>query len=189
MKFRDSGMPDEQTWNTFFDPMSILGQMEITPDIKTLIDIGCGYGTFIIPASGIAGQIVGVDIESKMIDACAEKLNDYGIKNIELVCGDISTVATLNFLDKYKGNVDYITLFNILHCERPHDLLNNAYDLLNVNGKIGIIHWINGETPRGPAMEIRPRPETIIGWAEKTGLTLIKEINLPPYHFGLIFKK
>ena len=189
MKFRDSGMPDEQMWNTFFYPINILSQMEITSDIKTLVDIGCGYGTFIVPASGIVHQIVGVDIESEMIDVCAKKLNEYGIKNVELVCGDISTEATLNFLAKYKGNVDYITLFNILHCECPQELLNNAYDLLNVNGKVGVIHWMYGETPRGPEMEIRPKPKVIIDWAEKAGFTLEKEIDLPPYHFGLIFSK
>ena len=189
MKFRDSGMPDEKTWNTFFYPINTLSQMEITSDINTLVDIGCGYGTFIVPASEIVRQIVGVDIESEMIDVCARKLTEYGIKNAELVCGDISTEATLNFLNKYRGNVDYITLFNILHCEHPQELLKNAYDLLNINGKVGVIHWVYGETPRGPAMDIRPKQKDIINWAQKTGFTLIKEIDLPPYHYGLIFNK
>jgi hypothetical protein len=44
-------------------------------------------------------------------------------------------------------------------------------------------------TPRGPSMEIRPTPETIIGWATKTGLSLEKYVELPPYHFGLVFIK
>ncbi|HVI40596.1 MAG TPA: class I SAM-dependent methyltransferase [Anaerovoracaceae bacterium] len=190
MKFRDSGMPNEQIWNTFFDPRSILRQMEVTANIKTLIDIGCGYGTFLIPASEIiAGHIVGVDIESEMIGVCAQKINEYDIKNAELICGDISTEVTLRSLDKCKGNADYITLFNILHCEQPQELLKNAYNLLNINGKVGVIHWIYGETPRGPALEVRPIPETIIDWAEKAGFVLTKKVDLPPYHFGLIFKK
>lgn len=190
MKFRDSGMPDELIWNTFFDLRTVLNQMEITAGIKTLIDIGCGYGTFVIPISEIiGGQAVGIDIDQEMIDICTRKIKERGIKNIELICGDISVNATLHPLIKYKGDVDYITLFNILHCEYPQKLLKKAYNILNINGKVGIIHWIYGKTPRGPLMEIRPKPETIIDWAEKAGLTLTRKIDLPPYHFGLIFNK
>ena len=32
-------------------------------------------------------------------------------------------------------------------------------------------------------------PEDIIKWASKVGLTLKKQVELPPYHFGLIFQK
>lgn len=190
MKFRNSGMPDEQVWSAFFDPSGVLRQMGVTGSIRTLIDIGCGYGTFMIPASQIiTGQVVGIDIECEMIDTCAQKLPEQGIKNVELLCGDISAEATLKSLAKFKGTVDYVTLFNILHCEHPQELLKNVYDLLDIGGKTGVIHWIYGQTPRGPSMEIRPKPEAIIEWAGKTGFALAKKIDLPPYHFGLIFQK
>lgn len=190
MKFRDSGMPDEQMWDAFFDPRKILCQMEVTAGIKTLIDIGCGYGTFIVPASKIiGGRAVGIDVDKEMIGVCEQKIITYGIRNAELICGDISEGATLKSLNKYKGDVDYITLFNILHCEYPQELLKTTYNLLNINGKVGVIHWIYGKTPRGPLMEIRPKPDTIVDWAEETGFTLTKKTDFPPYHFGLIFKK
>ena len=190
MKFRDSGMPDEQVWDAFFNSRSILSQMEITPSVKTLIDIGCGYGTFIIPISEIiAGQAVGIDIDKEMVEICARKIKRRRIKNIELICGDISANSTLQSLNEYKGDVDYIAMFNILHCENPQELLKTAYDLININGKVGIIHWIYSKTPRGPLMEIRPKPETIVDWAEKAGLTLTRKVDLPPYHYGLVFKK
>ena len=67
-------------------------------------------------------------------------------------------------------------------------MLGNVYDLLANDGKIGVIHWKYEETPRGPSMEIRPTPETIINWATKIGFTLVKQVELPPYHFGLIFR-
>lgn len=189
MKFRDSGMPSEQMWSSFFDQLRILSQMEIANNIELLLDIGCGYGTFLIPASQIiSGQVVGVDIEKEMINVCSQKISEFGIKNVELICEDISSASGLSTLNEYKGKVEYITLFNILHCENPQELLNNAYNLLKTSGKVGVIHWIPNNTPRGPRMEIRPKPESIIEWAEKIGLTLIKEVDLPPYHFGLVFE-
>jgi hypothetical protein len=124
-----------------------------------------------------------------MIEVCRNKLVGDNISNIELILGDISTDDTLKELEKHKGEIDYITLFNILHCEEPSILLKNIHKLLDDNGKIGITHWKHEKTPRGPSMEIRPKPEMIIQWASKVGFTLEKQVDLPPYHYGLIFKK
>lgn len=43
MKYRDSGMPNEEMWDTFFTPIEIINKMNINNQIKILIDIGCGY--------------------------------------------------------------------------------------------------------------------------------------------------
>jgi hypothetical protein len=61
--------------------------------------------------------------------------------------------------------------------------------MLEQQGKIGVIYWKYEDTPRGPSMEIRPKPEMIIEWAGKVGFTLEKQIEIQPYHYGLIFKK
>lgn len=190
MKYRESGMPPEELWKSFFNPVDILKQMGIDKNIKTLIDIGCGYGTFLLPATElISGNVIGIDVDEKMIEFCGNKIQDTSISNVHLINGDISTVDTIEQLKKHKVEIDYIALFNILHCEKPLDLLQSVYDVLNKNGKIGVIHWKHEETPRGPSMEIRPKPETIIEWASTVGFTLKNQIDLTPYHFGLVFVK
>lgn len=190
MKYRESGMPSEQMWDMFFNPVETLNKMDINKQIRTLIDIGCGYGTFLIPATRlVSGNIIGIDFDEKMIEICRNKIQDTDASNVHLIKGDISTEDTMEKLKDYKSEIDYITLFNILHCENPLDLLQSVYDILNKEGKIGVIHWNHEETPRGPSMEIRPKPETIIEWALQVGFTLEKQIDLPPYHFGLVFVK
>lgn len=189
LKYRESGMPDETMWDTFFNPTDVLDKMNINNEVEVLVDIGCGYGTFLISMAERVKEAIGIDIDDHMISICKSKINDNNIKNIELLNGDISTAKTLNELEKYKCSVDYISLFNILHCEEPKELLENISRLLKDTGKIGIIHWKCEETPRGPSMEIRPNPEMIIDWASKTGFKLQKKVELPPYHFGLIFSK
>jgi len=111
------------------------------------------------------------------------------MKNIDLLHGDISTKQTLKALEQYKGDIDYISLFNILHCEQPLSLLNTAYQILNNYGNIGVVHWKYEKTPRGPSMEIRPTPEIINGWALKSGFVLDKYVEFPPYHYGLVLSK
>ncbi|WP_202948140.1 hypothetical protein [Sporolactobacillus vineae] len=53
LKYRESGMPDEALWDTFFRPVKILQQLGVDQKVRTLVDIGCGYGTFLIPAGGL----------------------------------------------------------------------------------------------------------------------------------------
>lgn len=190
MKYRESGMPSEELWESFFNPVDILKQMGVGKNVRTLIDIGCGYGTFLIPSIELVkSNVIGIDVDETMIEICKDKIQHTNISNIHLINGDISTEDTLEQLKDYMDEIDYITLFNILHCEKPLDLLQSVYDVLNKNGRIGVIHWKYEETPRGPSMEIRPKPETIMEWASKVGFTLKNQIDLPPYHFGLVFVK
>lgn len=187
MKYRESGMPSEQIWSTFFNPNEVLGKMGINKQVNILIDIGCGYGTFLFPAAAVVSQAVGIDIDPEMIKVCREKLKN--LSNVKLVLGDICREEISEIIGKYRGRADYITLFNLLHCEEPLVLLHKAYDFLMMNGKLGVIHWNYEKTPRGPSLDIRPRPQTIIDWATQAGFTLLKQLDLLPYHFGLVFKK
>jgi SAM-dependent methyltransferase len=188
MKYRQSGMPNEEMWEEFFDPKIILQSLEVTKDVKKFIDIGCGYGTFLIPSSKIiSGLAIGVDIDKDYLNKCQQRISDNAIENILLINGDISNLDK-DILNNLK-DADYISLFNILHCEEPVELMRNTIKLLSVGGKIGVTHWIHEDTPRGPSLDIRPTPETIIKWAKSLGLTLIKQVELPPYHFGIIFEK
>jgi cyclopropane fatty-acyl-phospholipid synthase-like methyltransferase len=187
MKYRESGMPDEQQWQTYFEPEKILVNLGVNKNINTLLDIGCGYGSFLIPAATlVGGTVTGIDIEQNMIDICKKKVIERKLQNVKLQCLDINDN---NVLSNIENHFDYICLFNILHCESPVSLLNLAYLLLNENGRIGIIHWKQENTPRGPSMNIRPSPENIINWACKANFTLVKQIDLPPYHFGIMFEK
>ena len=84
----------------------------------------------------------------------------------------------------------WIMLFNILHTKEPEKLLREAYRILQVGGKLGIIHWnYDLTTPRGPPMEIRPKPEQCIKWAESAGFNSSIKYDLKPYHYGIVMEK
>ena len=51
MKTRESGMPDESMWDSFFDPPTVLAKLGLTDECRDVVDFGCGYGTFTIPAA------------------------------------------------------------------------------------------------------------------------------------------
>ena len=187
MKVRESGMPEEEMWGGFFSPDNILKTMGISNRIKDVAEFGCGYGTFTIPtAKIITGKVYAIDIEPEMIEATKRKAREYGLSNVKTILRD--------FVSEGSGledeSVDYVMLFNILHAEEPHKLIREAYRILRPNGKLGIIHWnYDSATPRGPPMEIRPRPEQIIDWATNADFDNPVKYDLKPYHYGIVLTK
>lgn len=188
MKVRQSGMPDEKIWNDFFDIDLILNELQINGQVNNVVEVGCGYGTFTIPAAKqIKGRLYAFDIEKEMIDILQEKITTERINNIIPEQRDILTETT-GLAD---NSTDYVMLFNILHHDAPNDFFDEAYRILKPQGKIGIIHWRSDiVTPRGPSLGIRPKPTQILHWIDKRKFSIYKEpFIFEPYHFGLIFSK
>ncbi len=189
MKTRESGMPDESMWEGFFSPEQTLAKLGLTGSCRDLVDFGCGYGTFTIPAARIVRGIVhALDIEPDMIGATSRKAEEAGLDNVRVEGRDFVTLGT----GLPDGSVDYVMLFNILHCEQPEVLLRESWRALSPRGRLGIVHWnCDPTTPRGPSMDIRPRPELCRDWAKQVGfrLAIPEKIELPPYHYGWVFAK
>ena len=189
MKARESAMPDEQMWQAFFDAETALRKLGLTSACRDVVDFGCGYGTFTIPAARIvSGAVYALEIESEMVELTRCKAETARLTNVK--------VRHRDFLIEGSGlpdaSVDYAMLLNILHAEERIAILREAWRVLNGDGKLAIIHWnCDPSTPRGPSMEIRPRPEQCRSWAEQIGFELLHPglIDLPPYHYGFVFRR
>ncbi len=189
MKVRDSGMPDEEMWTGFFDPAKVLAIFGLDRGVRDLVEFGCGYGTFTFAAAEItSGTVHALDIEPEMVDVVRQKCDQAGIHNVQATVRDFVAVGT-GLAD---NSMDAALLFNILHHEEPVDLMKEALRVLKPNGMLAVIHWnYDSTTPRGPAMEIRPRPEQCIEWGREAGFRFNEQsrYDLPPYHYGLLFRK
>jgi len=189
MKVRDSGMPDEEMWDAFFSPEKTLALLGLEAGIRELVEFGCGYGTFTLAAARLArGTVYAFDIEQEMIEHVRKKLRQKGLNNVRLELRDFVADGT----GLGDDSMDMALLFNILHHDEPVALLAEAFRILRPGGIAAVIHWnYDPSTPRGPAMEIRPKPEQCIAWAEQAGFTYQPEdrIDLKPYHYGLRFRK
>ncbi len=187
MKARESGMPDEAMWSGFFTPEQTLANLGLTGSCGDVVDFGCGYGTFSIPAAqmirGTPGMVHALDIEMEMVEATRRKAKGAGLSNVRAERRDFVADGT----GLQHASVDYAMLFNILHCEQPEVLLREAWRILSPGGRLGLIHWNDDPTtPRGPSMDIRPKPEQCRDWAMAVSFRLAvpDKIDLPPYHYG-----
>lgn len=187
MKVRDSGMPDQSIWEDFFNINKILASLGVDNRVNNIAEFGCGYGTFTIPAAKIiSGKIFALDIEPDMIQMTNEEAKKHELGNVETILRDFMSEGS----GLENNSMDYVMLFNILHLENPDTLLKEAKRILKADGKLGVIHWnYDPATPRGPAMEIRPKPEQCIKWAELVGFRLVGQYDLKPHHYGLVFEK
>lgn len=189
MKVRDSGMPEEEMWSDFFDPEKILATFGLNHGVRDIVEFGCGYGTFTLAAAEMAtGTVHALDIEPEMVETVGEKCLLAGIDNVHAVVRDFVAEGT----GLPSDSVDAALLFNILHHEEPLALMTEAFRIVKPGGRLAVIHWnYDPTTPRGPAMEIRPRPEQCIAWGRTAGFTFDERerFDLPPYHYGLLFRK
>jgi SAM-dependent methyltransferase len=169
-------MPDEAFWESLFDVPLILSRLGIGR-FHDVAELGCGYGTFTVPvAQSVSGTVYTFDVDPVMIERTRERS-----RGLRVVC------AERDVMDRGFGvQADAVLLFNILHCNEPVKLLRHAADALRPGGEVLVIHWRYGETPRGPSLDIRPRPEQMVEWGRRAGLKLAGEaIDLPPWHYGL----
>lgn len=171
-------MPDESYWESLFNVPLILSRFDIR-QFHDVAELGCGYGTFSIPvAKAISGTLYTFDVDPAMLARTTERAEGPPI-----VCAERDVMASGFGLE-----ADAVLLFNILHCEQPTKLLRHAANALRNGGQVLVIHWRYGETPRGPGLDIRPRPEQIIEWGREAGLEPIgATIDLAPWHYGVRF--
>ena len=187
MILRESGMPDKELWEQFFNPYEIFEKFCITNENNPGADIACGFGTFTIPLAKLNNKtIYAVDINNDYLALLEKRIQANNLNNIKTIITDITDPKFL-----LPEKVGFALLFNILHCENPELLIKNVNNNLTNNGKIFVIHWRSDiETPRGPPLAIRPTMDDIKKLIIELDFKVEKQFeSISPYHYGISFQR
>src|SRR5258708_30366797 len=181
-------MPAVEQWESYFDTAGILDSFGFSRLSGDAIEFGCGYGTFtIVTARRILGTLVALDIDPLMVAATADRVSQADLKNVVVEQRDF----VMEGCGRNPLSASLELLFNILHIEDPVGLLKEAHRVLRLGGQVAIIHWnYDARTPRGPPLDIRPRPEQCRAWGEEAGFGWGRGQRLPrsPRDWGILLE-
>ena len=188
MKGRESGMPEEDYWQSFFDADGVVETLFDAAGVAgDLVEFGCGYGTFTLPAARCTrGVVTALDIEPLMVARVRQKAEAQVLLNVRAEIRDFVSQGT----GLVSATQSHAMIFNLLHLEQPLALLREAHRTLHCGGTVAVMHWRSDvPTPRGPSLDIRPRPEQCQAWLSAAGFTDIRQVDVQafsPYHFALL---
>jgi ubiquinone/menaquinone biosynthesis C-methylase UbiE len=157
-----------------------------------VIDLCSGDGWFTLQIAKIARHVSAIDIDPQLLEVARHRLVESGLTNCEFIAGDAYDIA------KLAGPADFVFMANAFHGVPDRARLAKAVGTaLKSNGQFAIVNWhkrprdetpILGE-PRGPKTELRMSPEETIKFVEAGELKISNMVEIPPYHYGVIFKR
>ncbi len=186
-------MPDADWWQALWpEPDRTIAALGILPGGR-VVDLCCGDGLFTLPIARAASEVVAIDLDPKMLERTRARLKAAGVSNCELIEGDAEELTTLIGLPP-----DAVIIANTFHGVPDKARLCKAVAaVLKPGGEFMVINWHRRpreETavlgvPRGPKTEMRMEPEEVAAIAGQADLKPSRVIELPPYHYGAIFRK
>ena len=191
--FPATSMPDADWWQALWpDPPKILLEMGVESG-AVAIDLCCGDGLFTVPLALVAKRVYAVDINAVMLDRARARVEEARADNCEFVVADAMAVDAV-----VPEPVDYVFLANTFHGVPDQlGLARGVAASLKPKGLFGIINWhrrprektvVLGQ-PRGPKTGMRIETNEVVAIVKPAGLLLSRTLELPPYHYGVVFSK
>jgi ubiquinone/menaquinone biosynthesis C-methylase UbiE len=157
------------------------------------VDLCCGDGWFTLPMARIARHITAIDIDPGLLKIARARMAKARISNCTLIEADAFAMR-----QAIPQPVDCVFLANVFHGVPDRSRLARVvHDVLRPGGLFAIVNWhakprdqtrVLGE-PRGPATELRMTPEETIASVEMGGLTIVRTIEVSPYHYATVFER
>jgi len=191
--FPATAMPDRDWWRTLWpDPEGTLRALGIAPEM-TVLDLCCGDGWFTAPLAVLTGgKVYALDLDPAMLAAARAEVGTAGATVLGWIEGDASDLDKL-----LEEHVDYVLIANTFHGVPDQTALARAVAaVLKPDGRFAVVNWharpreetpVLGQ-PRGPRTEMRKTPAETRAAVEPAGFVLDKVVELPPYHYGAVFR-
>lgn len=191
--FEGTEMPTAGWWEALWpDPKGVLTAVGLLPQADA-IDLCSGDGCFTLQIAKIARRVIAIDIDPMLLAVARNHLDEAGVANCTFVTGNAYEIARFA-----PEKVDLVFMANAFHGvpDRPR-LAAAVGEVLKPGGRFAIVNWhqrareetvILGE-PRGPRTELRLSPQQTIAAAAAGGLALLRLVEVPPYHYGAVFRR
>ncbi|WP_436344567.1 class I SAM-dependent methyltransferase [Natronorubrum sp. FCH18a] len=195
-RFQNTRQPDWDWWGKLWPaPGETLRELGLESG-DTVAEIGSGNGYFALPAARIVApaSVYALDIDESLLAELSHLADQQAIENVTVLTGDARKLS-----QHVPEPADVVLIANTFHgIDEPEAFVQQAFESLRSEGRFIIINWkdrpqettrIAGE-PRGPPTELRMSPEeterTVL---DAAAFALEDTIELPPYHYALVFER
>lgn len=155
----------------------------------TVLDMGCGPGTYSIAMAkiiGDGGRVHAVDLWSEGIERLKERVERLGLKNAWPMIADVSRTLPLP-----GESMDLILMATVLHDLREAAVrdgaLAEARRLLKRHGAFAIVEFNRVPGPPGPPVSFRLSPDDVSALVEPFGFARTGLHEVGPYNYLMTF--
>jgi len=190
--FPATAMPDPDWWEVLWpEPDEVLAALGAREGTEA-VDLCCGDGTFTAALARVCRRVVAIDIDAGLLARARARLGAAAAARCDFVAGDARAVAAL-----VGRPVDFVLMANTFHGvpDKP-GLARSVAGILKPGGSFVIVNWHRrpreettvAGAPRGPRTEMRMAPDDVAAAVAPSGLVPVRVIELPPWHYGMVFQ-
>jgi ubiquinone/menaquinone biosynthesis C-methylase UbiE len=169
------------------DPQIILIEAGVTKGM-TIVDLGSGPGFFTIPMAQMTGErglVYAVDSNQAMLDGLKENIakSEVNPNIIKMVNSDVCHTGIP------EQSVDLVLFANVLHeVEDKKPFFQEVRRISKTTAYIVDVDCKKIQTEHGPPMKERLSKDEAKRVLSENGFSVIKQIDIGPYHYELICK-
>ncbi len=195
-RFQNTGQPDWDWWSKLWPtPGASLRELGLDSG-GSVAEVGCGSGYFALPAARIVAPepVYAVDLDERLLEKLESIAEQQAIENVVRVQGDARDLPTV-----LPERVDTLVVANTFHGVADRTgFVEGAFEAIEPGGSLVVVNWqarprettTVGDQPRGPPTELRMAPsETEDAVGSVAAFDFDRQVDLPPYHYGLVFDR
>lgn len=172
---------------SFADPMNNVLQLGLREGMK-VGDFGAGTGHYAVAAAGVVGalgKVYAVDIQEDLLARIKEAAEQKGLRNVEVIWGDIEKVGGTHLKDQV---LDAVIVSNALFQVEHHEgLVREIRRVLRSGGKLLVVDWAGAYSGLGPSEELVVPEHRAEELFISSGFHKAKAFRGGPHHYALVF--
>lgn len=153
-------------------------------------DFGAGSGFFTRAAArvvGAKGVVWAVDAQRDMLPRLRSLAEAEGLRNVEVVCGNVEEVGGSNLPDAHFDLVIAANVFFSAHHRRG--VVQEIRRVLKPDGRALITDWESSFSGMGPQEEHVITAKEARELMEKNGFAYVQDVPAGEFHWGFIVRK